>query len=210
MAPLRLVRTVPLLAGALLALVPPDRPAQAQEPAPEAVTVPKAPILALDEERLFAETRFGKAVLSRHRAEMETLLAENRRIEAALEAEERDLTERRARLPAEEFKSLAAAFDDKAEGIRAAQTAKDRTLQTRLESERQRFFQAAVPVLADLLQESGAMAIIDKRAVILSFDRIDMTAAAIARIDTVLGDGGSPPDGTAPASEGSYPQGAQP
>lgn len=210
MAPLRLVRTVPLLAGALLALVPPDRPAQAQEPAQEAVTVPKAPILALDEERLFSETRFGKAVLSRHRAEMETLLAENRRIEAALEAEERDLTERRARLPAEEFKSLAAAFDDKAEGIRAAQTAKDRTLQTRLESERQRFFQAAVPVLADLLQESGAMAIIDKRAVILSFDRIDMTAAAIARIDTVLGDGGSPPEGTAPASEGSSPQGAQP
>ena len=210
MAAFRLVRAVPLIFGALLLVAVPDRPAVAQDTAPDPLTVPKAPILALDEERLFSETRFGKAVLSRHRADMETLLAENRRIEAALEAEEKDLTERRARLPAEEFRSLAAAFDDKAEGIRAAQTAKDRTLQTRLETERQRFFEAAVPVLAELLSESGAMAIIDKRAVILSFDRIDMTAAAVARIDQVLGDGGTPPEGAAPPSEGTSPQAAQP
>lgn len=206
-APRPVLRLYPLLGAGLVAVLAGLSPAAAQEAVPAtppqagAVTVPKAPILSLDEEKLFTDTRFGQAVLSRHRAEMEKLLAENRRIEAALEAEERDLTERRALLPASEFQTLAAEFDDKAEEIRAAQTAKDRVLQDRLESERQRFFQAAVPILAQLLDESGAMAIIDKRAVVLSFDRIDMTAAAAARIDVVLGDGGAPPDGTAPAAE---------
>lgn len=188
-----------------------DAPTDPQDGvAPQVDTLPSTPILSLDEERLFIDTRFGQAVLSRHRAEMEALLTENRRIEAALEAEERDLTARRARLPVEEFQTLAAAFDDKAEGIRAAQTAKDRILQQRLESERQRFFQAVVPVLAQLLQESGAVAIIDKRAVVLSFDRIDMTAVAVARMDEVLGDGGTPPDGTEPAGGASASQEDQP
>lgn len=199
-------------AGLAFAVTGPT-PVLAQEttaPPATGTVVPKAPILSVDEEKLFTDTRFGQAVLSRHRAEMEKLLAENRRIEAALEAEERDLTERRAILPAAEFQTLAADFDRKAEGIRAAQSAKDKALQARLESERQRFFQAAVPILAQILQESGAMAIIDKRAVILSFDRIDMTAAAATRIDAVLGDGGIPPDGTAPAQPESPSEGDAP
>ncbi|MEY4982001.1 MAG: hypothetical protein RIR62_267 [Pseudomonadota bacterium] len=151
--------------------------------------LPSAPVLTLDQERLFADSRFGQAVIARHEAEVEALKAENRRIEAALEAEELALTQRRASLPAAEFQSLATAFDTKAEGIRAAQTAKDRALLLRLDEERQRFFDAAGPVLAALLEEAGAMAIIDKRAVILGFDRIDMTAAAIRRLDETLGDG---------------------
>lgn len=168
-------------------------PALAQE-----VAVPKAPVLTLDQERLFTGSRFGKAVLARHQADLDALLAENRRIEAALEAEELDLTERRARLPAEEFQALATAFDAKAEDIRTAQNAKDRALTQRLDQERQRFYETAAPVLADILREAGAMAIIDKRAVVLSFDAIDMTDAAIARLDATLGDG-SAPDQAAPA-----------
>lgn len=178
-----------LLVGMLAALpvagIAPSRPALAQETA-----VPKAPILTLDQERLFSGSLFGKAVIARHEVEVKALQSENRRIEAALEAEEMDLTQRRATLPAAEFQMLASAFDTKAEGIRAAQSAKDRALIQRLDEERQRFFDAAAPVLAQLLDEAGAMAIIDKRAVILGFDRIDMTEAAIKRLDETLGDGG--------------------
>jgi Skp family chaperone for outer membrane proteins len=171
------------------ALALPAPPLAAQEAAPPAAELPQGPVLTLDQERLFQQSLFGQALLARHQADLDALLAENRRIEAALEAEELDLTQRRPTLPAEEFQKLATAFDDKAEDIRAAQTNKDRVLAQRLEDERQRFFEAVAPILAALLQESGATAIIDKRAVILSFDRIDMTDAAVARIDRVLGDG---------------------
>lgn len=179
-----------LLGVWVLAVAP--RPAIAQEA--EGQSVPRAPILTLDQERLFTDSLFGKAVLARHQSELDALLAENRRIEAALEAEELDLTERRATLPPADFQTLATAFDAKAEDIRAAQNAKDRAISQRLEAERQRFFQAAAPVLADILREAGAMAIIDKRAVILSFDAIDMTPGAVARLDATLGDGSAPPD----------------
>ncbi|MES2967335.1 MAG: OmpH family outer membrane protein [Pseudomonadota bacterium] len=161
--------------------------------------IPQAPLLTLDQERLFAESRFGMAIQKRYDDESATLLAENRRIEAALEQEERDLTDRRATLPQAEFQTLAEAFDAKVEEIRTAQDAKSRALTRRREEERQRFIQAVVPVLGEVMRETGAVAIIDKSAIILSFDRLDMTDTAIARIDAVLGDGTSPPAGADPA-----------
>jgi Skp family chaperone for outer membrane proteins len=161
--------------------------------------IPQAPLLTLDQERLFAESRFGMAIQKRYDDESATLLAENRRIEAALEQEERDLTDRRATLPQAEFQPLAEAFDAKVEEIRSAQDAKSRALTRRREEERQRFIQAVVPVLGAVMRETGAVAIIDKSAIILSFDRLDMTDTAIARIDAVLGDGTSPPAGADPA-----------
>jgi Skp family chaperone for outer membrane proteins len=68
--------------------------------------------------------------------------------------------------------------------------AENRALEEELvAAERQRFFEAAVPVLGDLAREAGAVAILSRQAIILSFDRIDVTDAAIARLDATLGDG---------------------
>ena len=66
-------------------------------------------------------------------------------------------------------------------------------LTRRFEEERRRFFETASPVLAQILTERGAVAIISKRAVIAGFDNIDITDAAIARLDQVLGDGSAQP-----------------
>lgn len=158
---------------------------------PEAA-VPQAPLLIVDRNRLLAETLFGKALEAQFEADSKALIAENLRLEQALEAEERDLTERRATLPAEEFQTLAAAFDRKTEEIRTAQDAKSRAITTKREEQRQLFLQAAVPVLGALMREAGAIAIFDKDLVILSFRGADITDEAIARIDEVLGDGTGP------------------
>jgi Skp family chaperone for outer membrane proteins len=156
-------------------------------------------ILTIDQERLFVESAFGKALIAREAARAEELDAENARIEADLIAEEQDLTDRRANLPAEEFSALAAAFDEKVVRIRAEQDAKLRELARSREEERQAFFRAAVPVLGDLLVERRALAIIDKSAIILSLTVIDVTDAAIAKVDAALKDGGADPGGGAPA-----------
>ena len=160
------------------------------EPAP--VTAPSA-IVTLDQERLFSGSAFGKAVIAREAAATRALAAENLNIEQALEAEEKDLTTRRATLQAVEFAALAAAFDVRVEQIRTDQDAKSRAIARRREEDRQRFFQAAVPVLGGLLTERGAVAIVDKGAIILSLSSIDVTEAAIARVDVALGDGANLP-----------------
>lgn len=178
-------------------------PSLAQEaaapPTAEAALSPNAAVLVLDQDRLFGESRFGKAVLARHQQAIEALQTENRRIESALEAEERDLTERRSKLPAKEFQTLAAEFDAKAEGIRRAQTAKSDDIKARLEGEQRRFVQTVRPVLDALMQEVGALVIIDARAVIYSQIGVDVTATAITRLDAVLGDGPAAVDPSAPA-----------
>lgn len=166
----------------------PGLAAFAQESAPPEVRL-ETSVVTLDRNRLFEETLFGRALLAQLEAASADLLSENRRLEAALEAEERALTQRRVELPIEEFRALAREFDTRVEELRVAQEAKSRALARSRDLEQQRFFEAAVPVLGGLMQDLGAVAIIDRSAVILSFDRIDITAQAIARLDEELGDG---------------------
>lgn len=185
--------------------------AQQAEPAPQQgqasggeALLPRAPILTLDRERLLSETRFGRAVEAQFQQDSEVLISENLRLEQALEAEERALTDQRATLPAEEFRALAEEFDAKTEAIRAAQDAKSRAITSRRDADRQRFLQTAIPVLGDLMRETGALAIFDKEMVILSLRGVDITDEAIARIDEVLGDGAgldAPPEAGQPPAE---------
>ena len=157
-------------------------------------------VLTVDPERLFAESRFGKAAIAKLEAAQQDLLAENKKLEIALEAEEKDLTERRPSLPAPDFRKLADAFDQKAEEIRAARLAKSRSLTTLRDEDRQKFLGAIVPILGDLMGEMGALVVLDKKSVFLSFERVDITDLAIARIDAALGDDLQPrPAPTAPA-----------
>jgi Skp family chaperone for outer membrane proteins len=150
---------------------------------------PAAQILTLDKERLFSGSRFGQAITRAVEVEVAALTAENRQIDAALEAEERELTEKRPTMTPAEFRVLADAFDEKVTALRSAQDGKSKALTRMRDEGRQRFFEAAVPILAALMQDMGALAILSNEAVILSFDRIDMTDEAIARLDAALGDG---------------------
>ncbi len=165
-------------------------PVAAQEPAQvDPVPSLQSSFATLDRERLFSGSLMGQAAEQRFEAASAALIAENRRLEASLEEEERQLTVRRATMPADQFRALAQEFDTRVEELRAAQDSKSRSLTRRREEDQQAFFKASIPVLAGLMEELGAVAIIDRSAVILSFDRVDITTQAIARLDAVLGDG---------------------
>ncbi len=187
---MRAGRAVSLFVAAILVCA---APIAAQEAGPL-----NSPILTLEQDRLFTGTLYGKAVQARIDTAAQALQAENRKIEADLEAEERDLTEQRAKMEPLAFRKLADAFDEKANAIRAARMSKARTLSEERDSERKVFLTTAAPIIAKLMTEAGAVAIVDKTAIILSFDRIDITDAAIARIDEVLGDGTRPPENAPP------------
>ncbi|MEO0989658.1 MAG: OmpH family outer membrane protein [Pseudomonadota bacterium] len=143
-------------------------------------------VLVLDQERLFNESAFGVEVAQIADQAGRALQAENRRIEQELTAEELALTEQRPGLSAAEFKVLADRFDTRVQDIRAAQDAKSEAIATRIESDRRRFFQAILPVLAGILRDEGAALIVDKRTALLSISSVDITDQALSEIDAAL------------------------
>lgn len=147
------------------------------------------PILTIVPDRLYEETRAGRTANARYQEASQALMAENRGLEAALAAEERVLTDKRPTLPIDDFRRMADAFDDKAQQTRRDQDAKSSQITRQRDLDRQMFFQAALPVLAGLMREKRALAILDRSSVFLSFDVIDVTDDAIVALDEELGDG---------------------
>lgn len=169
---------------ALLALVSGPAAAQQEPAAP--------PILTLNQERLYANSLFGQRVRDDLEVASADLVAENRRIEAALVTEESQLVTDRATMEPAEFRALAEEFDERVTGIRRAQSEKRDALQRAADAERVRFFELAFPVLFALVEETGALAILNQNAVILSSRSIDVTEQAIVRIDAEIG--AAPPE----------------
>ncbi len=162
-------------------------------------------ILTLDQNRLYAESLYGKAMERRALAESQTLAAENRKIEADLAAEEADLTQKRHAMTAAAFQVLADAFDAKVEQLRKDQAAKAAALTAQRDAGRTTFFQASVPVLGELMKQMGAYAILNHDAVVLAFDSIDVTDRAIAAVNAKLGNGTTVPNGPRVKSDAPVP-----
>lgn len=158
------------------------------KPASPAVAL-QTPILTIDQDRLFDGTLWGQRVARRIADASAALAAENRRIEAELTAEEKGLTDKRGTLPAEDFRKLADDFDARVTEFRRTQDGKARDVARLHDAERQAFFKAALPVMAEVLRDHGAIAVLDNRAIFLAADAIDATEEMIRRIDAELGAG---------------------
>lgn len=161
----------------------------------------RSPVLTINQQRFFEDSAFGKASLVRLEADARNLQVEIRKVEADLEIEERLLTERRASLSPAEFQPVARDFDDKVEKIRATWGQKDRELKQEREQDQKTFFESAVPVLAAIMQEAGAVLLVDQSTVILSLDQVDITSIAIERVNAALATAAAPttaPDAVVP------------
>lgn len=188
-----------LLGGALLG----GGGVAAQELATGVLAEGPVEILTIDQERLYTGSKFGQKILAEIDAQVRTLQTENRTIESDLETEEKALTEKRPTLSAEEFRKQANEFDAKVKQIRSARDAKERDIGLQRDLAQKKFFNAAVPILAAIMRERGASAIVDRKAVLLSFERIDITEIAIARVDAQLANdsGTTTPDASAPGAQ---------
>ena len=162
--------------------------AAAQEAPRSAINLP-SPILTLDPERVYSGSLWGERVAADIDAELQALAAENERIALELTAEERDLTDRRATMAADEFRAAADAFDAKVSEIRRTQDAKSRDLARRADAEKLAFYQALLQPMSEVLTARGAVAILDRAAIFLASDTIDVTDEVIARANALLGAG---------------------
>lgn len=187
---LRAATAAALLAAGLACTVAPRVAAQD-------LSLIRSPVLVVESERLYRDSAFGRRVAREIAVSSADLATENRRIEAELEAEELQLTERRPALAPEEFRDLADAFDRKVVEIRREQETKARNIARRQEENRSEFLAAAAPVLEEMMREAGAAVVLERRSVFLSLNAIDITDDALSRIDAEIGDGAPSDDATA-------------
>ena len=156
------------------------------------------PVLTIDQDYLFKGSLFGERVAAEIKQDLARLEGEFQRLEADLTAEEKDLTQRRQTLTPEAFRKLADAFDEKVQGIRKAQDIKARELDRRLETERARYYGLVNPILFEIMNKFGATVILDRRAILVGVEGVDITNEALQLIDATVGDGAVPAD---PAQE---------
>lgn len=146
-------------------------------------TVFPRPLLILDQDRLFNNSKLGQAMLLAQAENRTVLLRESRQISEAFEVEELRLTELRSEVTAEEFRVLSEDFDLRVQAARQSQLAKDVELQQSIDGQRRRFLVIAAPFLSEILLKYRASAIVDQRSLLL-FDRnMDITNEAITLLD---------------------------
>lgn len=180
--------------GLCLALVP--LPSLAQQSNTETTAAqlpfnvaPQNALLILDTDRFYDESAFGQRIAAELEAERQALLDEKTEVEKALEAEESRLVALRETTPADEFAVMADEFDARVQEARSAQTLKSRRLARQQDIARQTFFQQALPILAAIVRDSGALVILERSTVFLAADNIDITDAAIEAVNAAFGDG---------------------
>lgn len=168
------------LAAAFLALA---SVAAAQEQFPIGTSVPRAQILTIDSSRLLPGTTLGQSLLARLAEEREAFAAESERIAAEFRAEELELTAQRATLPREEFAQLAEDFDTRVQAARTERDEGEAALAAQADSQEIRFLREVRPILGQIMEEAGAVVLLESDTVLLRNGAIDVTALAITRIN---------------------------
>ena len=169
-------RFVALLVGFILCA----SPTFAQSDFP---TVFPQPILILDQDGLFNNSKLGQAMQLIQAEERTVLLQESRIISDAFVVEEKRLTEIRTEVSAEEFRTLSEDFDKRVLAARESQLAKDVAMQQSIDGQRRRFLVIAAPFLSEIMLKYRASAVVDQRSVLLFNRNLDITLEAIETLD---------------------------
>ena len=106
-----------------------------------------------------------------------------RALDASFEAEERQLTEQRPTLPAEEFRKLSDAFDARVVEARRQQDERASALAQEFDQRRRAFYARVAPILVMLMDRYQAKAIFDETSVLLADQSLNITDEVIAEID---------------------------
>lgn len=146
-------------------------------------TVFPAPVLLLDRDSLFSNSKLGQTILATETATRRELSVASRDIKTSFENEESRLTDLRSTITSEEFQLLSDDFDQRVQAMREEQLAEDIALQQQNEQNRRRFFSISAPYMSQIMQKYQASAILDIRTVLLFDKDMDITAEAIALLD---------------------------
>ena len=181
-----------LIAASAQPLAAQQAPAAQPEDQQQVRVIP-SPVLVVDIERVYAESEFGRRIESDYQNAGLLLSSENDAFLAELEAEERNIADRRDDMTVEEFRAEAEAFDIKVQDIRAQQDELVETLEARRLAGQTAFETQLRPILGQLMIDNRGVVLLEKEAAYLFVTNIDITDQAIAAVNAALGDGASDP-----------------
>ena len=145
----------------------------------------KASFYTVDMNKLLKQTAIGKKLISDNNSLKQSLQNENDALQAELLLEEKDLSELRSSLSADEFRPKALAFDQKVTIIRLEQAQKEENLLRDIRKKESDFYKNIYPILYKLLSEHGGLILLDQRNVVLWDSSVDITDEAIDMINRI-------------------------
>ena len=145
------------------------------------------PLATVNGAAVIENSRAARALRETERDLRERVEAENTRVQAELEAEERDLLRLRETLPSADFEVRTAAFDRRVRAERRLAQERGALLLAFVQDARGALVSALPRVLEQVRREAGAAMLLDAGAVLAVDPALDLTAYAISRYDAELG-----------------------
>ena len=150
----------------------------------------KRSVLVISHEKIFGDTKLGKAIFEKFKNEEEVLSVEAEKIEKIFIDEEKELTSIRPNLDSDEFLKLANDFDKRVELERLNQRQKESTIKENLNIWKKKFFNTyMIPIIQDFMKFYEASIVIDidsKAFRLVIFDsRINITDSVIERMNNL-------------------------
>lgn len=142
--------------------------------------------LVVEQEKLLAESLYGKEIVRIEADKRQELIDEGRNLDRLFEEEERRLTDLRARTEPEKFREMADFFDAKVITTRREQEEKALDLNAENEEGRRRFLATIGPILLEILNETGASAVVERRSLLIAKQDLNITDEVIKRLDAAF------------------------
>ena len=146
-------------------------------------------LFTVDLDKLLRASNFGKSIIRANNSARKALQNENEKLEAELLSEEKELSNLRKSLSADDFRIKAIEFDEKVTNIRRQQSEKEKSLVEGARKEEAVFLKQIYPLLYELLSQRGGSVLVDQRNVILWDNSVDLTDDTIEVINRTLGNG---------------------
>ena len=148
----------------------------------------KRSVLIISHEKIFGDTKLGKAIFEKFKNEEEILSVEAKKIDKIFIDEEKELTLIRPNLESEEFLKLANDFDKRVELERLNQRQKESSIKENLNIWKKKFFNTyMIPIIQEFMKIYEASLVIDidsKAFRLVIFDsRINITNSVIERMN---------------------------
>ena len=143
-------------------------------------------VLVLDLRKALNESHSGQAIFAKYRENIIALNNEFNVIENQLITEEQSLLEIKPTMKAADFLQLAQAFDEKSTETRELYRSKKKEIDENLSTDTDRLAVVLSQIAGTVMEEKGALFVIMKNQVIVSSNKIDITAVVIDRANKTI------------------------
>jgi outer membrane protein len=175
-----LMLATPFVAGPALAQ------GQPHPPAPQGQGLPQPRILVIDRQAILRASKVGQDIVRQVNAYTQSAEGEFKAENDGLQREQQALQQQIAILSPDVRAQKIKAYQSKQVAFRAKVEARQGLIQGGVLQARQQVEQALGPILQGIMQERGANLLLDRAAVVLGTVDVDVTRAAIQRLDQKL------------------------